>query len=94
MAVFADVPRYNQVWFWYRCQFVKWRDWNIKYTRKGLVKQMLTRGIKYAAIVALLLVLLRARQSGRSLKEQALGIRDSALAMLLSSTNKVKGIMS
>jgi hypothetical protein len=45
--------RYNQVWFWYRCQFPKWHDWSINYTRKGLVKLALTRGLRAAAVAAL-----------------------------------------
>lgn len=34
----STVYPYSQVVFWYRCLFVKWSDWNIEYTREGLVR--------------------------------------------------------
>ncbi|KAF2433927.1 FAD/NAD(P)-binding domain-containing protein [Tothia fuscella] len=60
----STVLPYGQIWFWYRCTYVYWRDWNIRYTTKGLIKRTLKSTLKLLAIVAVLLGVLRARQSG------------------------------
>jgi hypothetical protein len=55
----TNVCRYSQVWFWYRCQFPRWNDWNIKYTTKGLIKLFSLRGIKLTGIITFFFALLR-----------------------------------
>jgi len=55
---------YNQIWFWYRTAFPIWADWNINYTRKGLIKQSVSKSLKMLAFTAVLLGIYRARQRG------------------------------
>ncbi|KZF22262.1 putative flavin-binding monooxygenase [Xylona heveae TC161] len=43
---------YSQVDFWWRCTFPKWRDWNMQYTRKGLIKRRLGQTLKLCVIFA------------------------------------------
>jgi hypothetical protein len=56
--------RYSQLWFWYRCTFPYWNHWDIKYTRKGLVKHTIAKSLKLLAFTAVLLGLFKARQRG------------------------------
>jgi hypothetical protein len=51
--------RYSQIWFWYRCKFPLWKDWNIRYTRKGLFKLALLRLFKLATLTSLSIALIR-----------------------------------
>jgi hypothetical protein len=66
--------RYSQIWFWYRCQFPKWRDWNIRYTKKGLVKLILTQGLKAVVLAGLIaLIYVKSKQPNfgvRRLRQQ------------------------
>lgn len=61
--------RYSQIWFWYWCRFPKWRDWTIRYTKKGMVKLAISRLLKLSAVVYFLLGFYRARQEGTSLRD-------------------------
>ena len=45
-----------------RCMFPAWWDWKFEYTRKGLLKLYLQRGLRLAAIVAVVLGVVKARQ--------------------------------
>jgi hypothetical protein len=68
--------RYNQIWFWYRCQFPKWRDWNIEYTPKGLVKLIIRRGFRVLAIIALILGYRRFQKFNQFRKNSELAWKD------------------
>jgi len=35
----STVLPYSQLWFYRRCSFPIWKDWNIAYTKKGMAKQ-------------------------------------------------------
>ncbi|KIW06959.1 uncharacterized protein PV09_02618 [Verruconis gallopava] len=68
----STVLPYNQIWFWYKCRFPKWSDWTISYTRKGLIKLVLSRLVKFIGVMSFLFGWYRARQEGLSLKEYVL----------------------
>jgi hypothetical protein len=65
----STVLPYNQVWFWYWCKFPTWRDWNIRYTRKGLVKLVLQRLLAISPVVFSLLAWYGARQNGTDFRD-------------------------
>lgn len=51
----STVYPYTQIWFGLRCMFPTWSDWNITYTRKGLVKRgakRLMRILLFMAVVS------------------------------------------
>ncbi|XP_014554599.1 hypothetical protein COCVIDRAFT_17688 [Bipolaris victoriae FI3] len=50
----STVYPYSQVFFWYRCLFAKWSDWNIEYTHEGLVIMRIRRMLRMS--VSLLVV--------------------------------------
>ncbi|KAL0261233.1 hypothetical protein SLS55_004929 [Diplodia seriata] len=60
----STVYPYTQIWFGLRCMFPVWSDWNITYTRKGLVKLYLQRGLRVLTAVVLLIGAWKARQRG------------------------------
>merc|ERR1711981_990525 len=85
----STVLPYSQLWFWYWCQFPKWGDWNITYTRKGYAKLMLKRILKVSGVLFFLLGWYRARQEGGGLKsyleqQKTKAISYSKLAALLT----------
>jgi hypothetical protein len=87
----ANWHRYNQIWFWYRCQFPKWRDWNIRYTRKGFAKLILARGLKAAALVALVYVTYRLRNFGLARLRSRMGLwRMLLVGSVVSVLERVK----
>lgn len=47
--------------------FPKWKDWDVTYTRKGLLKQRLRQALKYIAFVAAIVGVYRTRQAGQSM---------------------------
>ena len=82
----ADHHRYNQVWFWRRCAFPRWGDWDVKYTGKGLMKMRLTQLVKGLSMTALILAAYYSRKNGTGLRQQALvmaaNLKESVTAML------------
>ena len=85
----STVLPYSQVWFWYWCQFPKWADWNITYTRKGYIKLMVKRLLKTAGVLVFLLGWYRARKEGGSLRsyleqQKTKAVSYSKLAALLA----------
>jgi hypothetical protein len=65
----STVLPYSQIWFWYKCKFPKWSDWDIRYTRKGLAKIWLSKLLKVSGVLFFLLGWYRARKEGLSLRE-------------------------
>ena len=65
----STVLPYSQIWFWYWCRFPKWADWNVSYTRKGLIKLWLKRLLKTAAVLFFLLGWRTARKEGGGLRD-------------------------
>ncbi|KAF2089118.1 FAD/NAD(P)-binding domain-containing protein [Saccharata proteae CBS 121410] len=65
----STVYPYTQIHFTWRSMFPRYSDWNIAYTRKGLLKLWLGRSVRVVAFAAVLLGAYRARQAG-------LGTRD------------------
>ncbi|KAI4675881.1 uncharacterized protein J4E84_009856 [Alternaria hordeiaustralica] len=47
----STVYPYTQIEFWRRCTFVKWNDWNIEYTRKGIARMRARRLVRALAVV-------------------------------------------
>ncbi|EMD91709.1 hypothetical protein COCC4DRAFT_160937 [Bipolaris maydis ATCC 48331] len=65
----STVYPYSQVFFWYRCLFVRWSDWNIEYTREGLVRMRMR-------MVLRMLVLLLVGYGIWKLRLYELGLRE------------------
>lgn len=55
---------YTQVDFWRRCKIVKWSDWNIEYTAKGLAKIRMRKVRRVLAFMLAIGVFWRFRSSG------------------------------
>jgi hypothetical protein len=87
----STVLPYSQIWYWYRCMFPRWRDWDITYTRKGQVKIALARAIRVLALASAILGVYWARKSGVGVKGQAIQIlatlRDSSKAFVEAARN-------
>lgn len=62
------MTRYSQIDYTIKCMFPKWADWDIQYTSKGLLKHRLRQALKYAAFVAAIVGLYRARKHGVALR--------------------------
>ncbi|KAK7511450.1 hypothetical protein IWZ03DRAFT_386559 [Phyllosticta citriasiana] len=54
---------YTQMWFTLRCMFPKYSDWDVRHTRKGLIKLFLWKGARALLLAVFLLGLWRARQA-------------------------------
>ncbi|KAK8156916.1 hypothetical protein BC567DRAFT_258255 [Phyllosticta citribraziliensis] len=46
---------YTQIWFTLRCMFPTYSDWDVRYTRKGLFKLFLWKGVRALLLAVLLL---------------------------------------
>jgi len=71
--------------------FPKWKDWNVTYTRKGLLKYRLRQALKYIAFAAAIVGMVRMRQSGRSLVDLPSLLREYVrfgLLSILSTVNR------
>ncbi|KAL8763405.1 MAG: hypothetical protein Q9184_000793 [Pyrenodesmia sp. 2 TL-2023] len=53
---------YSQIDFTFRCMFPKWSDWDLQYTRKGLVKRQVTQALGVLLLVAVIVGAFRLRQ--------------------------------
>ncbi|KAI9886535.1 MAG: hypothetical protein M1823_001646 [Watsoniomyces obsoletus] len=58
---------YSQFHFAYRCMFVKWKDWDIKYTRKGNIKNWVRQMIRAVLLVLAIVGGFQARRHGYGL---------------------------
>lgn len=87
----STVLPYSQIWFWYRCMFPRWRDWDITYTWKGQVKIALARAVRLLALASVILGAYWARKSGVGVKGQAsrllTSLRDSSTAFVEAARN-------
>ncbi|KAF2667962.1 FAD/NAD(P)-binding domain-containing protein [Microthyrium microscopicum] len=86
----STVLPYNQVWFWYRCQFTRWGDWNIRYTRKGLIKMILKRGIRFVLMIAVLIGLYRARRSDTTMRDRLTAAKYISIGGTVALLDKAK----
>lgn len=46
-----------------RCMFPKWSDWQVQYTRKGLLKERIRQGLNLVILAAMIVGLYQARRS-------------------------------
>lgn len=58
--------RYNQIWFWYRTAFPYYNHWSFTYTRKGLIKLMISRGAKILAAILTLLSIVKIKRKAKA----------------------------
>ncbi|KAF2761812.1 FAD/NAD(P)-binding domain-containing protein [Pseudovirgaria hyperparasitica] len=72
---------WSQIRFTYRCMFPRWRDWNIKYTTKGLWKLRLQAIFRLLAITSTIAVLLKMRSMGLDSLESIKSVAGFALQM-------------
>lgn len=64
--------RYSQIWFTLRCMFPKWADWNIVYTKKGLMRLYLQQALRMLGLVLVLTGASRAYRKGSGWQVQRL----------------------
>jgi len=84
---------YSQIWFWYRCQFARWQDWNIKYTTKGSIKLLAGRVVRLGSVLALTFIVLRLlqlKQSGGSIKHQLTAYKSTMASAIVTTLDKAK----
>ncbi|KAL2067282.1 hypothetical protein VTL71DRAFT_1706 [Oculimacula yallundae] len=67
----STVYPYTQIWFTIRCMFPTWNDWDIQYTRKGLVKKSALTLLKSLALVVMILGIIKQKQDGLLPKTKA-----------------------
>jgi hypothetical protein len=58
--------RYSQVWFWYRTAFPYYNHWSFTYTRKGLIKLLISRGAKILALFLTILGVVKIRRKAKA----------------------------
>ncbi|EKG17560.1 Flavin-containing monooxygenase-like protein [Macrophomina phaseolina MS6] len=63
---------YSQIWFTLRCMFPKWADWNIVYTKKGLMRLYLQQALRMLGLVLVLTGASRAYRKGSGWQVQRL----------------------
>ncbi|KAI9841320.1 MAG: hypothetical protein M1838_003615 [Thelocarpon superellum] len=68
---------YTQVYFYWICRFVQWRDWNVKYTRRGLWRLRGKQMLSVAAWALLITGVLQARGAGYGWKALPRAARDA-----------------
>ena len=51
----ASPISYSQIDYSIRCMFPKWSDWNIQYTRKGLIKRRISQLVRTVALLTAIL---------------------------------------
>ncbi|OJD38561.1 flavin-binding monooxygenase [Diplodia corticola] len=78
----STVYPYTQIWFGLRCMFPVWSDWNITYTKKGLLKLYLQRGLRVLTALVLVIGGWTARQRGLTATNLRVALR-LALGILL-----------
>lgn len=72
-----------------RCMFPKWSDFDITYTRKGLIKKRIRQGLMYLTFVVSIIGLYKARKRDAgftsvydTLRQQARGLAIGLLKLL------------
>jgi len=61
----STVYPYTQIWFAIRCMFPTWSDWDIRYTRSGLIKKRAKTIIRFLAYIAVIIGVLRLRERAK-----------------------------
>jgi hypothetical protein len=88
--VLADNCRYSQIWFWYRTQFIRWKDWNLKYTYKGLFKLLFWRLFKLLGFALVAYATYLRRTSDVPLEDLLDNYKTIAVASALMVVNKTR----
>lgn len=84
---------YTQVNFWRRCKFVKWNDWNIEYTSKGLAKMRMRRVLRVLAFMLAIGAFWKLRSHGwglGDLKGLVMSVARGSMANAMQLGDKVK----
>jgi hypothetical protein len=66
--------------------FPTWSDWDIKYTRKGLVKLAATRALKLLAVFATVAAIIRLRTNGQGIGHITVLMRNYVRRAILSGS--------
>lgn len=77
---------YTQIWFTLRCMFPTWNDWNIRYTRRGLIKKRAKTTLRYLAYIAAIVGILRLRQNAEGRGGIKALLNDSLSQVLLKGS--------
>ncbi|USP74246.1 hypothetical protein yc1106_01520 [Curvularia clavata] len=91
----STVYPYSQIDFWRRCKFVKWSDWNIEYTSKGLARLRLKRMVRVLALVLAVGGLWKMRVNGVGVKDgRALAsvLAQGAVQNAMQLAQRIRGV--
>ena len=72
--------------------FPTWSDWNLKYTKKGLVKRRAKMTISYLAIFSAVYALIYLRRNGKALNDFKVILKEYVRLALLSGVNLLQMI--
>ncbi|KAI9677020.1 MAG: hypothetical protein M1817_006859 [Caeruleum heppii] len=65
----STVYPWSQTNFMFKCMFPRYRDWDFKYTAKGILKQKVRRGLMFLCVTLAIVGVFRARQAGSGVLE-------------------------
>lgn len=86
----STVFPYSQVWFWFRCTYLTWSDWKIRYTPQGKREkrsQMLKRA---ATLIVLAAAIVKARRAGLTLSNPVGLVRGLCRMIALSGAETLR----
>lgn len=84
----STVYPYSQVWFSLRCMFPTWKDWDIRYTSKGIFKRRAGRLIRVLSLVGIITAIVRLRKNPQNFRAI---LRRYAVSILTSSAKVLQG---
>lgn len=86
----STVFPYSQIWFWFRCTYLTWNDWKIDYTQEGRKQMRRDRAKKFLGMLALIVVIVRARRAGLTLQNPVGFIRGILRTAALASSSALR----
>lgn len=90
----SQVYPYTQIWFGLRCMFPNWNDWNIEYTRKGLIKRRVSQGLRYIAFILAFLWTYRARKSPGGLRSIPSNVVQVLQIAMMTGRNALSAVIA
>ena len=81
------IGSFSQFDYSLRCIFPQWSHWDIRYTRKGLIKKRFRQALLCITFTASIVVLYQARQKGQSIGSLCAAFRRQARGFLSGLLN-------
>ena len=73
---------YSQIDYSLRCMFPMWSNYDVQYTRKGLIKKWIRQALTSLSVVAGIVILYHARKQGQSFATLSDVIRQRARGLV------------